>query len=142
MTVSIDAIVIKGSGVASKNIKFQMPHLIWHYQAIEHIHTASINVLLDQPVNRLQFDYTTLPTAWWDVDSSRPGRWHEETFSFVEIKFEYPLNSRPKVAWFYIGHDSAYFKDSRRFEIVTEKIAGLVPGVRCRVHIDDRKLAS
>jgi len=95
---------------------------------------------MDKSISISTYDYTNLPIAWWDVDSSHPGHWHVERFSFVAIKFECPINSRLKDAWFYIGHDSGYLNDPKRFEIVTEKIAGVVPSMRCRIHIDDHKL--
>jgi hypothetical protein len=134
MTKVIDATIARGYGVASKNIKFQMPHLVWHFPEIRDIYTASINVELDTPLPLSTFDFTSLPIAWWDVADTHPGRWAVERFSFVRITFEYPLDTSPKNAWLYIAHNSAYFKDPKRFEIITEKIDGLVPGTRCRVH--------
>jgi hypothetical protein len=135
VTATIEATIFKGYGAASKNIKFQMPHLIWHFPEIENIYTATINVLLDEPLGISEYDFTTLPIPWWDVDHDRPGFWAEEVFSFIRIAFEYPVGASPKSAWFYIGHNSAYFDDARRFEVITEKIEAPTLGARCRVHI-------
>jgi len=138
MTVSIEATIIKGAGVAGKNIKFQMPTLIWHFPPIKCIHTASINVLIDKPLLISDYDCTTLPIPWWDVDDTRKEFWHTERFSFLEIAFEYPIGRDPKRAWFYMGHDSSSFKDPRhqQFEIVSEKIEGLSYGQRCKINIE------
>jgi hypothetical protein len=135
MTTIIDATICSGYGVASKNIKFQMPQLIWLFPEIKDIYTASINVLLDQPLYISKCDCTTLPIPWWDVDHTHSGRWATEQFCFVRIHLEYPVHTKPHKAWFYIGHHSSYFFDPKRFEIITEKIEGLKSGERCQVHI-------
>lgn len=134
MTEIIDATIIRGCGVASKNIKFQMPHLIWHFPEIKDIFTASINVNLDKALTISKVDFTTLPIAWWDVDEKQ-GHWAVERFSFVRIKFEYPIGGTCHTAWFFDCHNSAYHGDTFRFEIITEKIANLSNGQRCRIHI-------
>jgi hypothetical protein len=112
-----------------------MPDLIWLFSEIKDIYTASINVLLDQPLHISKFDCTTLPIPWWDVGATHSGCWAVERFSFVRIHFEYPVPTEPHRAWFYIGYNSSYFRDPTRFEIITEKIEELTVGERCRVHI-------
>jgi len=49
MATIYDATVFKGFGAASKNIKYQMPHLVWQFSDIKDIFPASINVELDKP---------------------------------------------------------------------------------------------
>src|ERR1700692_2207921 len=62
MTDIIDAKVFRGCGVASKNLKFQLPHLVWQFPEIKDIFPGSINVQLDAPLHNLNYDYATLPT--------------------------------------------------------------------------------
>lgn len=131
----VDGTVCKGCGVANKNIKFQMPHLVWQFSDIKDIYPASINVRLDRPLHIPKFDYATLPTPWWDVDETHPGRWAVEKFSFLEIKFEYPVGGPLYRAWIFDCHNSAYHHDPNRFEIISEKINGVSTGQRCRIHI-------
>jgi hypothetical protein len=104
-----DATVFKGAGVFSKNIKYQMPHLVWQFPDIKDIYPASINVQLDKPLPIRKYDCTTLPIPWFDVDySGRVLGWQVERFSFLEIL---------------------------RFEIISNKIPGVTNGQRCRLHI-------
>jgi hypothetical protein len=91
MSAIFDATVSKGFGVANKNIKFQMPHLLWQFPDIRDIYPGSINVTLDKPLHIPKFDYVTLPTPWWDVDDDHLGKWAIERFGFLEIKFEFPV---------------------------------------------------
>jgi hypothetical protein len=140
MTVIIDATILRGSGVATKNIKFQMPHLVWQFPDIRNIHPGSINVLLNKPLLISSYDCTTLPTPWWDVAENHPGRWAVEQFSFLEISFEYPIGGALHRAWLFDSHNSAYHNDPIRFEIISETIYGLSYGQRCKVHIAKSKV--
>jgi hypothetical protein len=139
MTVSVEGTVVKGNGVASKNIASQLPHLIKQYPDIKDIHTASINVRLDRPLRIHRYDHET-KISWWDVDEGRPGFWHPEKFSLLEIDFEFPIGGPTYRAWFYESHDSGRVGDPVNFEIVSEKIEGLSYGDRCRIHVDRSKL--
>jgi hypothetical protein len=135
MTDIFDATVSSGVGVASKNLKFQMPYLVWQFPAIKNIYLGSINVNLDKPLHVPKYDYTTLPTPWWDVDETHPGRWRDERFGFLEIKFEFPVGGEFYRAWIFDCHNSRYHGDPTRFEIISEKINGIANGQRCRIHI-------
>jgi hypothetical protein len=131
----ISATIQRGFGVASKNIKSQLPHLVQIFPELKNIYTASINILLDKPLHIAKLERTTPIIQWWDADSSGKGFWHPEQFSIVPIKFEYPVNTATKEAWLLVCHDSAYFRDPLRFEVVTEKLNGLMPGQQCKIHI-------
>jgi hypothetical protein len=140
MTVIIEGTVVKGFGVANKNIRFQMPHLVWQFPDIKNIYPGSINVLLEKPLRILSYDYTTLPSPWWDVDDRNPGKWVSERFGFLEIKFEYPVGGPPHRAWFFDCHKSKYHNDPIRFEIISEKIDNLSNGQRCKIYIEKSKV--
>ena len=137
MPTVIDGTVIRGARAATKNIKFQLTHLVWQFPDIKEIYPGSINVRLDQSLQITSYDYTTLPIPWWDVDATHPGRWVSEIFSFVEIKFEYPQGGTPRRAWIFDCHNSAYFSDPVRFryEIIATKIDGISYNQRCRLHL-------
>jgi hypothetical protein len=60
MTVIIEGTIIKGFGVANKNIRFQMPHLVWQFPGIKDIYPGSINVSLEKPLRILTYDYTSI----------------------------------------------------------------------------------
>jgi hypothetical protein len=137
MTLMIGATVKRGYGVATKNLKFQMPHLIWHFPELKNIHTATINILLDRALHVSKYDRTTLPLPWWDVDTFREGFWHIERFSIFPIKFEYPFNAASKDAWLFVSHNSSYASDPLRFEVVTEKIDGLAIEQRRKIYVEE-----
>ena len=130
MTNIIDATVFRGFGVASKNIKYQLPHLAWLFPEIRDIFPGSINVRLDSPLRNLSYDYTTLPTPWWDVDQHSAGRWAVETFSFLRIGFESPTDGPLHRAWIFDCHNSRWFADPLCFEVITEKVADISDGMR------------
>jgi hypothetical protein len=61
--------------------------------------------------------------------------WQFERFSFLEIQFE-PISGQLHRAWIMDCHRSATFhNDPTRFEIISEKIAGVANGQRCKLHV-------
>jgi hypothetical protein len=132
MPTVIDGTIIRGAGVVTKNIKFQLAHLVWQFPDIKEIYPGSINVRLDQSLQITSYGYTTLPTPWWDVDATHPGRWVSEIFSFVEIKFEYPLGGTLRRAWIFDCHNSAYFSDPVRVFVTRQSQRN---NQRCRLHL-------
>ena len=144
MDVVIEATVQRGARVANKNIKSQLPKLISQFPELKDIHTATINLRLDKPLLISKFERTTF-IRWWDVDVGRAGFWHPEEFSILPIKFEYPINGQTKDGWLFVSHDSGYFRRAQtasglfRFEVievVTEQIAGLQYGHRCKIYVE------
>jgi len=140
MTIIIDGTIIQGARVASKNIRFQMPHLVWQFPVIKDIYPASINVRLTSPLRTLRWDHITLPIPWWDVDEHNPGRWVSEKFGFLEIGFEYTVGTHLRRAWSFDCHNSASHSDAYRFEVISEKIEGLSYNQPCKVHIEESKI--
>jgi hypothetical protein len=136
--ITVDGTVVRGNRAASKNIKFQLPHLIGQFPDIKNIYSASINVRLDSSLLIRKYDHNT-SISWWDVDEGREGFWHPERFSLLEIKFEFPIGATIHRAWFYESHDSGRVGNPVIFEIVSQKIEGLSYGSRCKIHVDKSK---
>ena len=136
MATIYNGVVFGGLGIFSKNIKYQLPHLVWQFPDIKDIHPGSINVQLDTPLHVESYDCTTLPIPWLDVDySGQILGWQFERFSFLEIQFE-PISGQLHRAWIMDCHRSATFhNDPTRFEIISEKIAGVANGQRCKLHV-------
>jgi hypothetical protein len=111
---------------------------VWQFPEIKDIFPGSINLEMDTPLQNPTYDYTTLPTPWWDVDPRKPddGKWAVEKFSFLRIWFEYPAHGPAYRAWIFGCHNSRWFCDPYRFEVIAEKIVGLSYGGRCRIRID------
>jgi len=59
-----------------------------------------------------------------------------EIFSFLEIKFEYPVDGSALYrAWLFDCHNSAYHGDPHHYENVSEMINGMAYGRRCRLRL-------
>ena len=61
MAAIYNGVVFGGLGVFSKNIKYQLPHLVWQFPDIKGIHPGSINVQLQEHLHITKYDCTTLP---------------------------------------------------------------------------------
>jgi hypothetical protein len=90
MSTILDATVIRGFGVAIKNMRNQLQHLVRQFSDIKDVYPGSINVQLIEPLHSLTYGYITSPIRWWDIG---PDRWQTETFGLLEIKFEYPVGN-------------------------------------------------
>ena len=113
MATIYNAVVFGGIGVFSKNIKYQMPHLVWQFPDIKDIHPGSINVQLETPLHVARYDCTTLPIPWLNVDySGEILGWQFERFSFLEIQFE-PMGGRLHRAWIMDCHSRPPFIKTR-----------------------------
>jgi hypothetical protein len=133
VTTIVDAIIVRGAGAATKNMRNQLPQLVRQFPDIENVHPDSINVKLVKPLPRLKYDFITSPIRWFDVG---PNSWQTETFGFLEIKFEYPVgNSAPYRAWLFDCYNSACHNDPPRYEIISKKIDGIAYNQPCRVHL-------
>jgi hypothetical protein len=139
MAILIDATTFRGAGAATKNIKHQLSGLLSQFPVIIGIHPGSINVRLDQPLNKLNWAYVTNPSIyWWDEG---PNRILTETFGFLEIKFEYRLGGGLYRAWLFDCYNSAWHASPCDFEIISERIDGVSFGQLCRVHLPRSALA-
>jgi len=133
MTTVIDAIIFRGSEVATKNMGYQLPELVRQFPNIKNVHPGSINVRLSKPLYGLRYEYTTSPIRWWDAG---PDQWQIEIFSFLEIKFEYPIDNNTLYrAWLFDCHNSGYHNNPLFHEIIAEKIEGVAYDKDCRVHL-------
>ena len=141
MNAVIGATVMRGFGVASRNLKLQMPHLIWQFPELKNIYTATINVQLERSLRIAKLERTTPPLPWWDVDvnNTDSGRWHVEQFSIVPIEFECPIKAPTIEAWLFMSHGSAIFRNPYHYEIVTEKIDTLAPGRHCKISYSENR---
>ena len=99
MATIYNGVVFGGLGVFSKNIKYQMPHLVWQFPDIKDIYAGSIKAELDRPLHVAKYDCTTLPIPWLEVDySGQILGWQFESFSFLEIQLE-PTGGQLHRAW-------------------------------------------
>jgi hypothetical protein len=146
MTRIIDAIIFPGAGVATKNLRHQLPELIKQFPEIAKIHLGSINVLLGKPLGKppqIQFlhiqkwDCVTTPIQWWDAG---PDRYQIEVFGFLKIGFEYPLGGTVTPAWIIDCHNSEAHGQPQFFEIIAEQIKGLSYHQPCRIYVPERAL--
>jgi hypothetical protein len=139
MTAIIEATIVRDAGAATKNLPNQLPELIKQFPEIENIHPGSINVQLRGPLHVQKWDRVTTPIRWFDAS---PGindfQW--ETFGFLRIEFEYPLNDPLTRAWIIDCYNSAAHGRPQLFEIIAERIKGVSYFQPCRIHVPDRAL--
>ncbi len=128
----IDATILRGARVATKNIKHQLSGLLVQFPAVQGIHPGSINVELSAPLSIPKWDYITQPTPWWDEG---PNRIQIETFGFLEINFEYPLNGKLYRSWLFDCYNSACHRSPLHHEIISAHIPGISYNQRCRLHL-------
>jgi hypothetical protein len=142
MTTIIEALIVPGAGVATKNLRHQLPALIKQFPEIANIHPGSINVLLGKPphiqtLDIQTWDCITAPIQWWDAG---PDRYQTEVFGFLRIEFEYPLNGPLTRAWIIDCYNSEAHGQPQFFEIIATLIKGVSHLQPCRIHVPDSAL--
>ena len=61
MTLVIGATVERGFGVTNKNLKFQMPHLIWQFPELKSIYTLQSTYYSDSALHVSSYDRLRCP---------------------------------------------------------------------------------
>jgi hypothetical protein len=139
MTLTITATIIAGQGDASANHRVLIPRIAARFPEVAKCaEFGTINVALDQPLDRRQADFWTPQIAW--IPGAMPGaeRAHRlEAFGFIRIRFECPPGSSPYKGWIILpeGSELTYRQDHAEI-IAGEFIAGVGYGARCAIHID------
>jgi hypothetical protein len=126
---SIDGIIQKGGGGASKNLATQLPHIAEEFPEVKDCFHGTLNVELEKPLLVLSSDHRSKRIDWHPQHA--PG----EVFELLRICFEAPIGSAKMPAWLYIAHNSDHRKNLRVHEIVAHKL-NISVGDRCRIHID------
>jgi hypothetical protein len=139
MTIRLTATIVPGQGDAARNNQLLIPRIATRFPEIINCRQfGTINVLLDQPLDRSRADFWTPHIAW--VPASMPGaeRAHRlEAFGFIRIAFECPLGDAPRAAWIMLAEGSGLTYCNDRAEIVADRfIDGVAYGAACAVHID------
>jgi hypothetical protein len=99
---------------------------------------GTINVALDEPLDRRRADFWTPQIAW--IPGVMPGaeRAHRlEAFGFIRIGFECPLGGARYTAWIMLPEGSVLtYREDRAEIIVGEFVTSVAYGARCAIHID------
>lgn len=139
MTISIEATIIPGQGSATGNHRLLIPRIAARFPEVAKCSQfGTINVQLDQPLDRSRADFWTPHIAW--IPAAMPGsdRAHRlEAFGFIRIRFECPLGGPSCAAWIMLpeGSDLTYSPD--RAEIITDVfVAAVAYGARCAIGVD------
>jgi hypothetical protein len=140
--------VVAGEGYASVNYERLILAAAIYYPAIRNCgQFGTINVDLDQEIDKSFADYWTPPIYWkpriilgesWDQDLDR-----QEEFGFVAVKFERLSSGILYDAWIVLpsGHGATYLND--HVEIVAAELidgARLQYGARCAIRLDHMPL--
>lgn len=131
--------VRQGQGHAAANYERMIAAAAVHYPAVADCgRFGTINVRLDQPLDKGRADCWTPRLVWKPVEALGGDR--EEEFGFVEIKLEYPISGRLQDAWIIYpsGHQATYV-DPYLVEVIAADLIGgerLAPGSLCAVHLE------
>jgi hypothetical protein len=116
-TTIYNAVVFGGAGVFSKNIKYQMPHLVWQFPDIKDIHPGSINVQLERPLHVARYVFVIASLSGLDMQTS-PANIAERVPAVAVAKF-YPSVGREPVA--FQGHVANFLGPGRATRCVQNR---------------------
>ena len=138
MAASIGATIIAGQGDAQYNHAALIPRLALQFKEIENCRPfGTINLQLDQPLDRIHADYWTRRVTWLPVHGATRGQVRHEAFGFIRIKLECPVSGPMYDAWIMLPEGSKLTYCEDRVEIVADVlIADLSYGTRCAIRID------
>jgi hypothetical protein len=139
MTITIAATIVPGQGNAAANHRLLIPRIAARFPEVADCSKfGTINVQLDQPLDRSRADFWTPQIPW--IPTQMPGaeRAHRlEAFGFIRIAFEFPLGGPRYAAWIMLPEGSELTYCGDRAEIITSQfIAGVAYSARCAIHLD------
>jgi hypothetical protein len=139
--VRITGNITHGEGSASTNYERMIAAAAVYCAAVADCgHFGTINVRLDQPIDKGHADCWTPKTLWKPkVMGGKPSDENRnEEFGFVNIKVEYPLAGDLHDAWiiFPSGHTATYC-DPHYVEIIASKLIGghRLESGSCGIHL-------
>ncbi|MGV8863211.1 MAG: glycosyltransferase family 9 protein [Pseudomonas sp.] len=127
-TLSLDARIVHGLGVASGTLARQLPLISENFPEVADCHPGTINVLLDRPLLLTKPDHRTAPLAW------TPSGRITEVFDLLRVELE--LSSTPAriPAWLYVAHGSPHRSTPSVHELIAYPLS--LTGVHhCRLHM-------
>jgi hypothetical protein len=139
MTIRITATIVRGQGNAATNHRALIPRIATRFPEVAKCGAhGTINVALDQPLDRRRTDFWTPQIAWIPVAMPGAERVHRlEAFGFIRIGFECPLGGAPYNGWIILPEGSELtYRENRAEIIVGVFVAGVEYGARCAIHID------
>jgi len=139
MTIYITATIVPGQGDAAKNHRVLIPRIAARFPEIAKCGAfGTINVMLDQPLDRSHADFWTPQIPWIPVHlAGATIAPRTEGFGFIRVTFECPLGGPNYMAWVILpeGASLTYREDGAEI-IAGEFIAGVSNGARCAIHLD------
>ena|SRR5258705_51902 len=126
---TIQGMVRKGSGTASRNLDTQLPLIAREFPEIVECHRGTINLELDNPVVVVSPDHRTNRIDW--DPHHAPG----EVFDLVRVCLEAPLGAAAVPGWLYVAHHSDHRRNLRMHEVIAEKVS-VTEGTRCAIHLN------
>ncbi|MGM1051023.1 MAG: glycosyltransferase family 9 protein [Pseudomonadota bacterium] len=127
-TLSLDARIVPGMGVASRSIARQLPLISQHFPEVAECHPGTINIALDQPLLLTVPDHRTAPLAW------TPSGRTTEVFDLLRVELELISSPARLPAWLYVAHDSPHRGTPSVHELIAHPL-DLAGVSHCRLHI-------
>jgi hypothetical protein len=139
MTISVTGTIMPGQGNAARNHRALIPRVAARFPEVANCSQfGTINVFLDEPLDRSRADFWTPQVAW--IPAFLPAAesaYRLEAFGFIRIEFECPIGGPAYTAWIILpeGSDLTYAGD--RAEIIADVFVPAVAyGTRCAIRID------
>jgi hypothetical protein len=139
MTLTIAATIVPGQGDAATNHRVLIPRIAARFPEIAKCSSfGTINVQLDQPLDRSHADFWTPQIPWIPVQlGSAKTSPRTEGFGFIRIEFECPLGGPNYKAWIILPEGAGLTYHEDRAEIIAaEFIDGVAYGARCAIHLN------
>jgi CTP-dependent riboflavin kinase len=137
MTVRITGRIIRGEGNAGGNNSVLIPLIAAHFPDIANCSQfGTINVQLDQPLDRSRADVWTRRLIWNPIQLALKEP-RIETFGFIKIKFECPLRGPSYDCWIILPEGSRLTYCNDKVEIIADVfVQGAKYGADCAIDIN------
>ena len=127
-SMSLNARIIPGLGVATGTLARQLPLICEKFPEVAGCYAGTINLEFSVPVAVVRPDHRTAPLAW------TPSGRTTEIFDLLRIELEFSHLTERIPAWLYIAHDSPHRRTPTIHEAIAPRI-NLNGATHCRLHL-------
>lgn len=124
----LPARIVPGLGVASRNLRLQLPLIAKRFPEVADCYPGTINVRFEQALTVEHPDHRSPALAWV------PGRLVREVFEFVRVELELEGHPAAIPAWLYVAQDSPHRATPYIHEVIAAR-QDLQGVTACRIRI-------
>ena len=127
-SMSLNARIISGLGVATGTLARQLPLIGEKFPEVTGCHAGTINLEFSVPLVVVRPDHRTEPLAW------TPSGRTTEIFDLLRIELEFSHLSEGIPAWLYVAHGSPHRRTPTIHEVIAPHI-NISGASHCRLHL-------